>query len=459
MKTSTAPIQPSEEHPGYWSYRGTTTLLVGGSREDNLFQIDDLVPHLDALAAAGGNYIRNTMSDRDEGNVYAFHRYPDGPNAGKYELDRWNPKYWDRFTRLLDACVDRDIIVQIEVWDRFDVSGEPWLSHPWNPVNNVTYDSASTGLAPEYPEHPSRNLQPFFHTVPAMDGNALLLEYQKRFVDKVLSISLAYPNVLYCMNNETHEDPAWGRFWLEHVRARAREANTDVVATDMFDGPWESGIPQAVVDQFADPDMYQFIDVSQVNAWRCTTERHWKNLERLNELNRSRRRPLTCTKVYNSDTLHDQSAPRHTDRDGITAFWLDLLGGCASARFHRPPHGLGLSPKAASSIRTVRTVEDLVRFWELTPHFDWTGGRPPAEAFLAEAFLAEARGVALVLLPGGGAFHPQSALPEGRYEMKVIDLTSGDVETSTVIDLTQDTTLDVPAGDPKLAVLRALEST
>ncbi len=428
---------------------GATTLLVGGSREDNLFQIDGLEEHLDRLAAAGGNYIRNTMSDRDEGDVYPFAQITDGPDAGKYDLEQWNPEYWNRFARLLKLCRDREIIVQIEVWDRFDVSCEPYERSPWNPANNVNYDPASSGLATEYAAHPSRNEQPFFHTVPSMDDNQTVCRYQERFVDKLLSISLEYPNVLYCMNNETHEDPAWGKYWMEHIRKRAREAGVNVWATDMFDGPWERSIPPAVIDQFRNPATYPFIDVSQINAWRCTTLQHRKNLRELAELNRDPVRPLNCTKVYNSDTLHDQSAPRHTDRDGITAFWLNLLGGIAAVRFHRPPHGLGLSDKAVASIRAARLVEEYVRFWDLAFEFDWTGGRAPDEAFLSRA----EQGVSLVLLPKGGRFTAGSPIPAGGCEIRFLDIVAGAWQPARTRELSEDTVVEAPDDGIWLAMI------
>jgi hypothetical protein len=56
--------------------------------------------------------------------------------------------------------------------------------------------------------------------VPALDNNELVLRYQQAFVDKLLSYSLRYPHVLYCMNNETGEDVAWSDFWARYVRAR-----------------------------------------------------------------------------------------------------------------------------------------------------------------------------------------------------------------------------------------------
>ncbi len=71
-------IQPYEKNPRYWHYKGKPVLLLGGSKDDNLFQIPELEEHLDLLASVGGNYIRNTMSARiDKGfEVQAFKRLP-----------------------------------------------------------------------------------------------------------------------------------------------------------------------------------------------------------------------------------------------------------------------------------------------------------------------------------------------------------------------------------------------
>ncbi|MEN8788612.1 MAG: hypothetical protein ABF295_03775, partial [Flavobacteriaceae bacterium] len=61
-----------EENPFYWSYNGEPVLLLGATDEDNIFQIDDLEDHLKLLDSVGGNYIRCTLSSRDEGNVKPY---------------------------------------------------------------------------------------------------------------------------------------------------------------------------------------------------------------------------------------------------------------------------------------------------------------------------------------------------------------------------------------------------
>jgi hypothetical protein len=142
---ATARLQPYEKNPWYWQYKNTPVLLLGGSKDDNLFQLPDLVPHLDAMATAGANYVRNTMSDRNDGGfeVYPFKRL----DNGKYDLAQWNDEYWRRFAEFLRLTHERGIIVQIEVWDRFDYSMKNWPPHPYNPANNVNYTHQESGLA------------------------------------------------------------------------------------------------------------------------------------------------------------------------------------------------------------------------------------------------------------------------------------------------------------------------
>ena len=61
-----ARIQPYDENRYYWQYEGEPVMLLGGSKDDNLFQLPELKEHLDEIAEVGGNYIRNTMSDRHD---------------------------------------------------------------------------------------------------------------------------------------------------------------------------------------------------------------------------------------------------------------------------------------------------------------------------------------------------------------------------------------------------------
>jgi len=101
-------IKPYAKDPRYWQYRGKPLLLLGGSKTDHIFLLDDLKEHLDEIAKAGGNYVRCTMSQR-EGLDLKPHKHL---GDGRFDLNRWNDEYWKRFANCLVWCDERDIIIR-----------------------------------------------------------------------------------------------------------------------------------------------------------------------------------------------------------------------------------------------------------------------------------------------------------------------------------------------------------
>jgi hypothetical protein len=155
-------LQPWSENPAYWQYQGQPVMLLGGSKTDHIFLLDDLKEHLDEIHAVGANYVRNTMSQREGIELKPHKLLPDG----KFDMDQWNDDYWQRFQNMLKWTHERDIIVQIEVWDRFDYAEGNWEISPWNPKNNVNYDYQASGFEKAYNNsHLYRDEHPFFHTI------------------------------------------------------------------------------------------------------------------------------------------------------------------------------------------------------------------------------------------------------------------------------------------------------
>ena len=372
-------IRPYTENPRYWQYRGKPVMLLGGSDDDNLFQwpAPDLERHLDALKVVGGNYLRNTMSDRrDKGfELYPFKQL----DSGKYDLDQWNEAYWQRFEHFLAQTARRDIFVQIEVWDRFDYSQDNWLGHPYNPKNNINYTGQESTLAATYPAPAYRNKQPFFFTTPQQRNIRAVLKYQERFVAKMLSYSLGHGHVLYCMNNETSAQPQWGQHWIGFIKAKAAEKGRTVYATDMFDDAFEGQRAAHTARIFNDVEHYMFADISQVNS-RNFDQTHWDRLQWLLGQVNAHARPSNHTKIYGSGYYgFGTGGPE----DGVERFWRNILAGSASARFHRPDGGNGLNDFAKASIKAARMLEGLIKFWDVTPRMDLLLERESNEAYLA----------------------------------------------------------------------------
>lgn len=374
-------IEPWEENPWYWAIDDRPVMLLGGSDDDNLFQWprEKLIPQLDRIVAAGGNVIRNTMSDRKDGGfeVYPYLQLKNG----KFDLMQWEPVYWRRFDQLLQETAERGIVVQIEVWDRFDFTDvrahDPnrWQRHPYCPSSNINYTFDESGFAPRYPEHPGRNKQPFFFTTPSQQNNMVVLPFQQRFVKKLMEHSLPYDHVLYCIDNETRAEPEWGEYWAKFIRKCADEANRRVMVTEMWDD-WDLRADRHR-QTFDHPQLYDYVDVSQNNHNRG--ENHWTNFLFVRDYLDDNPRPMNTTKTYGADG----NKFKHTDQDAIERFWRHLLAGAASIRFHRPDSGLGINDKAVACIRAARLLGKEIPFWEIEAANDLLFDRQENEAFAA----------------------------------------------------------------------------
>ncbi|NQV35865.1 MAG: hypothetical protein HQ515_24450, partial [Phycisphaeraceae bacterium] len=376
-------IQPYSHNPQYWQYKGEPVMLLGGSKTDHLFLLEDLNAHLDQIHAVGVNYVRNTMSQREGKELKPHKLLPDG----KFDLDQWNEEYWTRFQSMLKGAAQRDIIVQIEVWDRFDYTDANdwnlWQGSPWRPANNVNYTTTESGLADTYTDHPTMDRQPFFHSIPGMPAYDkkldLVRKYQEAFVAKILSYSLSYGNVLYCVNNETSTPAEWGQYWIEFIKTKAAEKGVSVYITDMFDDAFDADKAKHTSIIFGDAEHYMFADISQINS-QIYDDEHWKRLQLLLQLINKHPRPTNHVKIYSGGF-----SPWGTGslEDGVERFWRDILGGSAAVRFHRPAEGKPLDERTRSCIRAARLLANRIKLWEVTPQMNLLSNRSDNEAYLA----------------------------------------------------------------------------
>jgi len=403
-------IQPYEENRYYWQYKGEPVILLGGTDDDNLFQIPNLKDHLQELSEAGGNYIRNTMSDRkDKG----FEEYPFQKLAnGMYDLGQWNEEYWQRFENMLRLTAEMDMIVQIEVWDRFDYSRRNWSPHPYNPANNINYSYEESGFQPEYPEHPGANEQPFFFTTPAQQNNETVLQYQQKFVNKLLDHALKYPNVLYCIDNETSGEEAWAIYWAEFIRDRAEAEDKTINITEMWDD-WDLTAEEhrRTLDH---PERFDFLDVSQNN--HQTDETHWKNFLWVRNYIESEPRPINSVKIYGAD------GGRHggDNIDAVEKFWRLIFSGAASARFHRPESGLGLQELSKTQLRSARMFLDEFNIISAEPDSEHTqlSSRDEDEAYLTRIQGSQYA----VFFTNGGDVNIDLPEADGSWQVRWLDI-------------------------------------
>ncbi len=403
-------IQPWFQDRRYWQYKGQPVLLLGGSDQDNLYNHPDIPPngleaHLDLLVSVGGNYVRNTRSSCDEGNLWAHYRDPD---TGLYDLDRFSEAYWQRFRNLIEMTHDRKIIVQIEVFDRFAYARDPWDANPFNPKNNVNYTAAEIGLPEEIRTHPGHRENPFFRSVPELEDNPRLLAWQEAMVDKMLSISLKYDHVLYCISNETNDSEEWSRHWAKFIRAKAAEAGVGVEVTEMWDAHNLSHPMHRRT--FDHPDLYSFVDISQNNHQVGQT--HWDNMQAARRVIADPPRPMNNVKIYGG-TPHGGGLLQGTHK-----MWHNVLGGSAASRFHRPTSGPGLSELGQRHLRSVRMFTDEFNVFVAEPDNGLLSNRAENEAYCA----ADPGRQYAVYFPDGGAVTLDVSAAQGPLEVRWLDI-------------------------------------
>lgn len=397
----------------YWQYDGQPVLLIGGWNHGHNPFIDhdtdndkdnqgvsspaQITRALDELAEAGGNCLRCVL---DPGMAAGIQNMTFCAKTGeRYDLDRMTGPFWDRLDTFIREARKRKIIVQIEVWDRFDwIDGSwgSWPVSPWNPKNNVNYTTESSGLKPSYR---SFTTHPFLQGVPGHPAYEkasatrkqkydLVRKYQDRFVHKLLDITLQHDNVLYCMNNETHADPAWGQYWIGFIGLTANARGKRVLTTDMFDDVFRAEDSRGLAYQLNHPDRYDYFDISQANS-RHADQAHWDTVRWIVGAARKTDPPrlLHMTKIYGNDLALDKkpwSRFRPGDSDNaIEEWWRNLLAGVAGVRFHRPTSGIGLYPEAKACMRATRKVESQVKFWDVEPAQDLLTHREMDEAYVA----------------------------------------------------------------------------
>ena len=434
-------IKPYTENPRYWQFKGQPVLLLGGTDDDNLFQWtgSQLTEQLDLLKSVGGNYVRCTMSSRDEGNVWPFMQV-----NGRFDLEQWDEEYWRRFENFLKATCQRDIIVQVEIWATYDFYRDYWQRHPFNPKNNRNYTAEQTGLSEVVDHRPGHCENVFFQSVPEVRDQKIVLKYQRRFVDKMLSYSLKFGHVLYCMNNETSATPQWGQYWSEYVKAKAKEAGVVVETTEMWYDQFHKDppIPHATID---DPQTYSFVDVSQNNINRG--QRHWDRLRLQLSRVDDNVRPLTNVKIYGADTGPERWFL--ADMDGVERFWRNIFGGTASARFHRPPYGLGLGEKAQANIKGMRMITDELNIFTCVARNDLLSDRQPNEAYC----LANAGKEYAVYFPNGGEVKLDIGLLKEQATIRWLEISTSKWGKRQELKPAQSVTLRPPESGPWVALL------
>jgi hypothetical protein len=196
------PIQLHPENSHYFLFKGKPTVLITscehyGSVVNPDFNFD---LYLETIKKCGFNHTRLFMGDYVEGpNSFCILNnsleaapgkyltpwmrsnlagFPFGGN--KFDLDKWNPEYFERLHRFMKKAEELGIVVECDLF----FEGMNWDNMPMNNRNNI---NNTTSIKPtDY--------------MTLLNGN--ILDYQKKYVVKLVTELNTYNNVIFDIANE-----------------------------------------------------------------------------------------------------------------------------------------------------------------------------------------------------------------------------------------------------------------
>ena len=127
-----------------------------------------------------------------------------------YDLDTWNPEYFDRLHRFLDAASKRGIVVELTVFSN-SYSPETWALNPFRSENNL------------------QHLNPIAWEEYITLKDQELVSRQEAYARKIIQETSQYDNIYYEICNEPgggiagHASPADVDAWQQHMGNAMRD--------------------------------------------------------------------------------------------------------------------------------------------------------------------------------------------------------------------------------------------
>ena len=203
------PIALHDQNPHYLSYQGQPILLITSAEHYGavLNQDFDYQTYLQTLHDEGMNYTRifsgayvevpgnfgienNTLAPAPGSYITPWKRVDESglfKNEGKFDLEQWNPDYFDRLINFMHLAAELDIIVEYTFFCS-TYQDTQWQRNPFNAGNNVNNTSDTNRKK--------------INTL----ANGKVTGYQKALIRKVIEELKDFDNLFYEIQNEPWSD-------------------------------------------------------------------------------------------------------------------------------------------------------------------------------------------------------------------------------------------------------------
>ncbi|HOS92915.1 MAG TPA: DUF6298 domain-containing protein [Armatimonadota bacterium] len=418
-----AAVRTFSAGPGpHFRINGESTFLIG-NREGfvggdwNHEYWNQYDPELDygeyiaRMVDAGINWVRANGISMAEGagRVHAANTRPDAPNyppkppftrrpwlrtgpgvawdgLPKYDLTRFDPRYFERLTDFVDQCNASGIVVEFILFHQHNIYQIPdhYADNPFRPENNINDVELPTGQPTAYPD--------FYD-----ETKTRLRGLQIAYVDRVLE-AIGGRAVIFTIADEYNWTAEWIRGWARHIREFGRARGLDLVV--QLGAAHEPTMTLAAVGGVDSFDLSHYAITPQGAVHSVPIREHTRLSNALSDAD------------FELETEHStllamvQGPGRPCVREGRAdrqAFWTALVSGAAGFYYH----GFWQYGGEASTNRSIRRVlERLGDLSGLAPHDDLVDseqGRAWALAEPGKRYLVYVEGTEAITLRTGGA--------------------------------------------------------
>ena len=251
------PIKLHPKNPHYFQFRGKAVALVTsgehyGAVINGAF---DYRRYLQTLSADGLNYTRLFGGSYVEipSRSFGIRRNDLAPEPGRFiapwargsmpgyegggnrfDLERWNPEFFDRYHDFLSEAARRGIVVEVTLFSSYYQEAH-WRVSPFHPSNNVNGTGAIDWKM-------ANTLQ---------NGN--ILPWQERYVRKLVREANGFDNVIFEIQNEPWSDrPTLASVVNPYLQGPARDRYPNSI--DLADGlslAWQARVAQWIASEEA----------------------------------------------------------------------------------------------------------------------------------------------------------------------------------------------------------------
>lgn len=328
----------------------------------------------------------------------------------KYDLTKFNPWYWQRLHDFARVCDERGLVLIHQNYFQHNIleAGAHWADSPWRPANNVN----DTGL-PEPPPYVgdkrifmARN----FYDVKNPNMRALHRGYIRQCLDNFADTS----NVIQMTSAEYSGPLEFTQFWLDTIVEWEKEHGREVLVA--LSAPKD--VQDAILE---DPARGPHVDVIDIRYWAYTADdglyapEGGQNLAPRQHLRQTRQKPGGAKAIVKAVREYRDRFPgkaviynAQENCPSVQDGWATLLAGGSLANVKLPA-------ELAAAIVAMRPADSVVSGDGI-----WCLANDAGEYLIYSS--TKSKSIDL-------------ALPRGRYTAQWIDVSTGNMSSTSEINV------------------------